>query len=180
MLPTSLRQDAVRRLLAPSIFAAVLLCASPSVFAQDSGQTSGDSVAPASALAATPQEEPLYSDYKGVKLGMSADDVRKKLGRPKDAGKVQDFFVFSDRERARVYYDDKGNASAIIVTYIGKSGNAPSPETVLGAALEAKADGSMYKLVQYPKAGYWVAYSRTAGDEPLTMVTMQKMSAPAQ
>ncbi|HVG30895.1 MAG TPA: hypothetical protein VM864_14390 [Pyrinomonadaceae bacterium] len=80
-------------------------------------------------------------------------------------------------ERARVYYDDKGNASAIIVTYIGKSGDAPKPGAVLGAALEAKADGSMYKLVQYPKAGYWIAYSRTAGDEPLTMVTMQKMSA---
>jgi hypothetical protein len=26
----------------------------------------------------------------------------------------------------------------------------------------------------YPKAGYWVAYSRTAGDEPLTIITMQR------
>ena len=178
MLPTSLGQGAARRLLAPALFAAALLCASPSAFAQGSVQTPGDSAAPAPAAA--PQDAPLYSDYKGVKLGMSAGDVRKKLGRPKDAGKEQDFFVFSDTERARVYYDDKGNASAIIVTYIGKSGNAPPPETILGARLDANADGSMYKLVQYPKAGYWIAYSRTAGDEPLTMVTMQKMVAPAQ
>jgi hypothetical protein len=176
MLPNSLRQDAVRRLLAPAFLAAVSLCVSPSAFAQDSGQTPGDSAAPAAA-ATTPQDEPLYREYKGIKLGMSADDVRKKLGKPKDAGKEQDFFVFSDRERARVYYDDKGNASAIITTYVGKSSNAPAPETVLGAALDPKADGSMYKMVQYPKAGYWIAYSRTAGDEPLTMVTMQKMIA---
>ena len=32
----------------------------------------------------------------------------------------------------------------------------------------------MYKMVSYPKAGYWVAYSRTAGDEPLTIITMQR------
>ena len=177
MLATSLGQDAVRRLLAPALFAAALLCAAPSVFAQDSGQTPGDSAASAAAAAVTPQDEPLYREYKGVKLGMSANDVRQKLGKPKDAGKEQDFFVFSDRERARVYYDDKGNASAIITTYIGKSGNAPAPETVLGAPLDPKADGSMYRMVQYPKAGCWIAYSRTSGDEPLTMVTMQKMSA---
>jgi hypothetical protein len=178
MFTTSLRQDGVRLLLAPALFAVALLCAPPSASAQDSGQTTGDAATPAATVATTPtQDEPLYHDYKGVKLGMSADDVRKKLGRPKDAGKEQDFFVFSDRERARVYYDDKGKASAIIVTYIGKSSSAPTPEAILGAALDAKADGSMYRLVQYPKSGYWVAYSRTAGDEPLTMVTMQKMSA---
>jgi len=32
----------------------------------------------------------------------------------------------------------------------------------------------MYQRLDFPKAGYWVAYSRTAGDEPLTIITMQK------
>jgi hypothetical protein len=36
----------------------------------------------------------------------------------------------------------------------------------------------MYKMVNYPAAGYWVAYSRTPGDEPMVMVTMQKSSSP--
>ena len=131
--------------------------------------------APATA-AATPQ----YREYKGVRLGMSADEIRQKLGKPKETGKEQDLFVFSDTERARVYYDTGKKATAIISTFIGKASNAPTPESVLGTAIEAKPDGTSYKLVQYPEAGYWVAYSRTAGDEPLTIITMQAIPGGAK
>jgi hypothetical protein len=46
--------------------------------------------------------------------------------------------------------------------------------------VEAKPDGTLYKLVQYPEAGYWVAYSRTAGDAPFTIITMQAMPGKAK
>jgi hypothetical protein len=51
----------------------------------------------------------------------------------------------------------------------------PSAKDILGSEADAKADGSKYKLVRYPKAGYWVSYSRTAGNEPTITVTMQKI-----
>jgi len=50
----------------------------------------------------------------------------------------------------------------------------PDPKNVVGE-LEIKTDGSAYKLVRYPKAGYWVSYSRTAGKDPTTTITMQKI-----
>ena len=31
---------------------------------------------------AHPIQQPLYSDYKGVRLGMAAEEVRAKLGKP--------------------------------------------------------------------------------------------------
>lgn len=125
--------------------------------------------------AATPEAaaEPLLREYKSVTLGMSAKDARDKLGKPQEKSDVMDFYVFSDRERARVYYQD-GKVSAIIATYVGKDGGAPPPASVLGTEIEAKPDGSLYKMVKYPGAGYWVAYSRTAGDSPMVMITMQK------
>jgi hypothetical protein len=125
------------------------------------------------AVAAKPAAEPLYKEYRGVTLGMSAADVRAKLGKPEEKSDVMDFYVFSNRERARVYYTD-GKATAVIATYIGKDGGAPPPAAVLGAEIEAKPDGSMYQMTPYKQAGYWVAYSRTAGDSPMVMVTMQK------
>jgi hypothetical protein len=124
--------------------------------------------------APAPAAEPLYREYKGVTLGMSAEEARGKLGEPQEKDKAQDFFVLSETERVRVFYDDKGQVSAVIVTYVGKNANAPDAKTILGTEVEAKPDGSAYKMVTYPKAGYWVAYSRTAGDEPLTIITMQK------
>ena len=123
--------------------------------------------------AAPKPAEPLYREYRGVTLGMSASDVRAKLGSPEEKSDEMDFFVFSDRERARVYYKD-GKASAVIATYIGKDAAAAAPAAVLGAEVEAKPDGSMYQMTPYPQAGYWVAYSRTPGDAPMVMITMQK------
>jgi hypothetical protein len=119
---------------------------------------------------------PLYSEFKGVKIGTPREEARKLLGSPQEKDKQQDFFVLSDRQRVRVYYDDKGAASAVIATYIGKSADAPTPKDILGAEPEQKQDGSVYQLVRYPEAGYWIAYSRTAGDEPMTIITMQRMA----
>ncbi len=34
---------------------------------------------------------------------------------------------------------------------------------VLGVEIIPKKNGTIYKLIRYPDAGYWVAYSRTAG-----------------
>jgi hypothetical protein len=124
-------------------------------------------------VAAKAAAEPLYREYRGVTLGMSAADVRARLGKPQEKSDVMDFYVFSDRERARVYYAD-GKATAVIATYIGKGAAAPAPSAVLGTEIEAKPDGSMYMMTPYKQAGYWVAYSRTPGDSPMVMITMQK------
>lgn len=116
---------------------------------------------------------PLYREYKGVSLGMSVDEVRGKLGKPEEKFDEFDIFALSDKERARVYYDKEKKARAISITYVGAA-SAPKPADVLGTEVESKEDGSMHKLVTYTEAGYWVSYSRTAGDSPLVMITMQK------
>lgn len=126
------------------------------------------------AVAAQVTASPLYREYKGVTLGMSAVDVRAKLGKPEVQSDEVDIFVLSERERVRVHYDKDRKASAVIATFIGKDANAPAPAAVLGTDIEAKPDGSMYRMTPYPQAGYWVAYSRTPGDSPMVIITMQK------
>jgi len=117
---------------------------------------------------------PVYKDFMGVTIGMEANEVREKLGHLKDKGEHQDFFVFSESQSAQIFYD-QGEVNAISVDYIVKGGGAPTPESVLGEAVQAKPDGSMYEIKRYPAAGYWVAYNRTAGESPIVTVTMQKI-----
>ncbi len=137
-------------------------------------------VAPAALTAQTAQnddkeEQPAFREYKGIKIGMPTAEVRKLLGNPADKGDAQDLFTFGDHETAQVYYDNSRNVSAISVSYFGNVAKAPTAKVVLGSDPEAKPDGSLYKMIRYPKAGYWVSYSRTAGDSPLVIVTLSKI-----
>ena len=168
-------------LLLTSLFVLFLLSASGQELAKS--QTTDTEVASKTGAAEPKQPNdsasataPVYKDFMGVTLGMNADEVRERLGHLKDKGERQDFFVFSESQSAQIVYDDHGKVTVISVDYVTKDdGPLPSPESVLGEAVPAKPDGSVYQLKRYPAAGYWVAYSRTAGDKPIVTVTMQKL-----
>ena len=127
---------------------------------------------------AAPDEAPVFNEYRGVKIGWLADEVRKKLGSPANKGEEQDFYVFSDsKETAQVLYDKStSKVTAISVDFMNGASEVITPQQVFGADFDAKPDGSKYKLVRYPKAGYWVSYSRTAGDTPIITVTIQQIA----
>jgi hypothetical protein len=122
----------------------------------------------------TTPNAPVFKDYRGVSIGMAADEVRAKLEKIKK-GDGQDYLAFSDQESAQIYYDDKGKVTAISIDYFGSEGKAPTPEAVLGIGVQPKPDGSLYQLNRYPQAGFWVSYNRTAGDKPIVTITMQTL-----
>lgn len=121
-------------------------------------------------------DEPIFQEYRGVKIGWLADEVRKKLGNPRDKGDEQDFYVFNDNETCQVMYDKSTRqVTAISVDFLNGAREVITPQQVFGADIDAKPDGSKYKLVRYPKSGFWVSYNRTAGDSPIVTVTIQKI-----
>lgn len=119
--------------------------------------------------------EPTLTEFKGVRIGMPAEEARKKLGSPRDKSDEQDFYVFNDTQIVQVYYDKGKAVSAISIDYMDGASGIPTCKEVLGTEAEKKPDGSVYKLMRYPKVGYWVSYSRTAGNAPTVTVTMQKI-----
>jgi hypothetical protein len=147
------------------VFACSALCDSARVLAQAQKATP---------VGAADEGAPVFREYKGVALGMSADEARKKLGSPTDKSDEQDFFEVSETETAQVFYDKTKKVNAISINYLG--GNSiPQPKAVLGTDVQAKPDGSIHQVVRFPKAGCWVSYNRTAGDSPLVTVTMKKI-----
>jgi hypothetical protein len=124
----------------------------------------------------TGDEQPVFNEYRGVKIGWLADEVRKKLGNPLNKGDEQDFFVFNEKETAQVFYDKTTKqVTAISVDFTNGASEVLTPQQVFGADFEGKPDGSKSKLVRYPKAGYWVSYNRTAGDKPIVTITIQRI-----
>jgi hypothetical protein len=119
-------------------------------------------------------DEAPFREYKGVRIGMTAEEARKLLGTPTDKDDKQDFYSFNENETCQVYYDETKKVSAFSVTYLGGK-SVPTSKAVLGDDAESRQDGSLYKLVRFPKAGYWVSYTRTSGDAPMTVIAIQKI-----
>lgn len=131
---------------------------------------------PAHAQRKTAEDEPpAFHDYRGIQLGMTAEEVRKKLGEPKDKGDDQDFYVFSETETAQIVYDKTHKVITISADYLTPGNGIPTVKEIFGSEVTAKADGSIYKMVRFAKAGYWLSYNRTGGTSPLTTVTLQKI-----
>ena len=149
------KELSLRRLCLLVVFA---LCLAPAAFAQDEDEA----------------KDPVFREFKGVHIGMSAADCRAKLGSPTDKSDTNDFYAVNDKQTVQVFYN-VGKVSAIAISFLDSPADAPTPKSVFGSDIAAKPDGSIYKMVRYPKAGYWLSYSRTAGDQPMITITMQKL-----
>lgn len=119
-------------------------------------------------------QQPLYTEYKGVRLGMSAEEARAKLGTPALKESDQDYYMFSENETAQIVYDAAHKVVTISVDYVGGVG-APDYKAVVGGELEQTVNGSMYRAVRYESLGFWVSYNRTTGAVATVTVTIQKI-----
>lgn len=117
----------------------------------------------------------VFAGYKGLGIGATTVSVREKLGEPKDKSDAMDLYVFSDSESAQFYYGPAKTVTAIMITYSGDLKKAPTAKDVFGEDVAPKPDGGIFKMVRYPKAGYWVSYNRTAGDDAIVSIAMQKI-----
>jgi len=120
---------------------------------------------------------PVWQNYKGVSIGMTAAEVREKLGEPKSEDAQGYFYVFSDTENAQFLLDGEKKVRTISAVFTADHQSAPAFADVFGktADPEAKPDGSIYKMVKYADAGYWISYNRMAGEKAMVIVMIQKM-----
>jgi hypothetical protein len=169
MLAATDRRHLVHTLLSLAVFALALALAVLFLVELASPTGRAQEVRPAARAKA---DDPVYTDYKGVRLGAAAEEVRAKLCKAVSETNEEDFHVVSDSETAQIFYDEGRKVRALVVMY---TAGGPTPESVLGRAAEVKADGSQHLKVSYERAGYWVAYTRTAGDTPVVTVAMQAM-----
>jgi outer membrane protein assembly factor BamE (lipoprotein component of BamABCDE complex) len=121
-----------------------------------------------------PAPQPAFSDYKAVRLGMSAEEVHAKLGKPELAADDQDYYIVSATETAQIVYDAAHKATTISIDFLQGIG-APDYKTVVGPDLQSRPDGSLYKIVFYENLGFWVSYNRSVGTVPMVTITLQKI-----
>ncbi len=137
-----------------------------------------------SALAALPTQNDqiqverssiLTGVFRGIQLGMTSQEVRKLIGKSDLKDDELELFKLSATRRIRVYYAADGRARAIVSTFFGDDSGAPAPEAVLGTSIRLAEDGSGSGTLESPDEGYSIVYSRVGGDNPMVLITMQRL-----
>ena len=119
-------------------------------------------------------QQPLYREYRGVRLGMTATEVRAKLGEPALKSDEQDFFIISVSETVQIAYNAQ-KVTTISTDYAGGVG-APDYKNVVGEGmLLQRPDGTTFKMVMYDAERFWVTYSKSATASPIVTVTIGAM-----
>lgn len=155
---------------------AMILLSGLTIFAQTTDTTTATTQTPV-VKTMTVVLQPVLTNYRGIKIGMTAEEVRGQLGEAKIDDKDGLYYEMSDDEKVQIMVDSDKKVRFISVAYLDENKNAPEFTDVFGKDMTAQpaTDGKIYKLVTYPTVGYWVAYSRMAGENPTITVTMQKM-----
>src|SRR6185503_4181434 len=115
-------------------------------------------------------QQPLYKEYRGIRLGMTATEVRTKLGEPGFKSDEQDFYVFSANETAQIVYNAQ-KVVTISTDYTGGIG-APEYKSIVGDGLLTRPDGSVFRMVMYDSERFWVSYNKSAAMVPTVTITI--------
>ena len=118
-------------------------------------------------------QQPLYREYRGVRLGMTAAEARAKLGEPAMKSDEQDFYVFSANETTQIVYSAQ-KVVTISTDYAGGVG-APDYKSVVGENLLQRPDGSLFRMVLYDSERFWVSYNKSASEVPVVTITIGTM-----
>jgi hypothetical protein len=136
-----------------------------------SGQTKTEAMKVAKGY--TQIQQPLYREYRGVRLGMTAAEARAKLGEPAMKSDEQDFYIFSANETAQIVYS--AQKVVTISTDYARGVGAPDYKSVVGEGLQQKPDGSVFKMMIYDPERFWVSYNKSASVEPVVTITIGTM-----
>jgi hypothetical protein len=118
------------------------------------------------------QGQPAYREYRGIHLGMTATEVRAKLGEPALKSDEQDFFIVSPTETAQIAYNAAQKVMTISTDY---TSSAPDYKTVVGEGLLQKPDGSLFRMVMFDSERVWVSYNKSAAVVPVVTITIGAM-----
>jgi hypothetical protein len=119
---------------------------------------------------------PFIKGYNQIAIGEAADQVEDTLGNPKFRDADGYLYDLSDSETLQIRFSD-GDLVTTIAAIFTDASKAPTFAEVFGSETVPipRADGTIYMMVRYPDAGFWVSYFRGGGDKATVALTIQKL-----
>lgn len=176
------KEDAMRK--ATTLIMAAAVSAMAVCFCVDgSAQTAGNKAVSANlpkpavpaSVAAKAVPVPAMTEFRKAGIGTTADVLKQAWGKPEVEDATGFIYNFSAKEMAQVAIDADKKVETIAVTFQDGT-EAPKAEEVFGPKekIERKENGSIFHMVRYPEAGYWVSYF-SQGNGKAVIITYKKI-----
>jgi len=111
-------------------------------------------------------------EYKGVKLGLSRDEVHKVLGNPATTSENQDAYDLPGDTSLTVHFDNSA-VKAIQISFLDAK-TAPAMKDVVGESdveVTQMENGATHARVNVSAEKFWVSYYKSK-DGATTLVTI--------
>jgi hypothetical protein len=160
----------------------VLILAATSSFALSAQSVRSDWTSHQSATQdpppATTQDPPpapvkVMREYKGVKLGMTREQVHTALGKPEITSENTDDYKLTGNDTMTVHYD-KGEVKAIQLAFFDPK-NAPAWKDVVGETAEVTQldNGAKHARTMVSEEKFWVSIYQSR-DGSTTQITISR------
>lgn len=111
-------------------------------------------------------------EYKGVRLGMSRDQVKEVVGKPSDSTDTSDDFKLTGEDMMTIHYENN-MVKAIQIAFFDIK-NVPEWKTVVGDAEVNHSDsGARHARKVMADENYWVSIWQNK-DGSMTRITISR------
>lgn len=157
----------IRRVaFAGSLSVAVILCLSTT------GVARADVSLTTACLDHPQQEGAVMHEYKGVRLGMSRDQVKEAMGKPSDSTDMSDDFKLTGEDMMTIHYENN-LVKAIQIAFFDIK-NVPEWKAVVGDAEVNQSDsGARHARKVMADENYWVSIWQNK-DGSMTRITISR------
>jgi len=119
-----------------------------------------------------PQDKKVLTEFRGVRLGMKADQVHTALGKPASVVETREEFNFEGDNQLTIHYEN-GEVRAIQIAFM-ESGKAPNWTEVVGdAEVNQMESGAKFARKVVNAEHFWVSMYRSK-DGTMTRITISR------
>lgn len=119
-----------------------------------------------------PEAAKVMREYRGVKLGLKAVDVRAVIGKPQNTREGREEYKLGGDDLMTIHYEN--GAVKVIQLFFANPKNAPEWTAVVGdTTIEENSSGSKQARVVIGEENFWVAMFQSK-DKSITTITISR------
>lgn len=118
----------------------------------------------------------VMNEYRGVKLGLTQEEVRQKLGKPNNSSETDEDYDLGNGNSMQVHYGADKKVDTIVLYFYSNDEKVPKFAEVIGDGKIEKLNDTIEKGKLVDNNGKLsITMVHTGGASPMTVITIKRL-----